>query len=408
VRMSRINKETLRNYPSLHIDPLLRLSSERFIEIIVQDNGRGISENELNNIFDPFYQVQGDGFIHVGTGIGLNLTKGIVELHYGTIFVESKESQGATFRVIIPIGPEHLKPDEITSDFKNSEDISHYALPDVLLDDSEMSENSEISRKKHSILVIEDNQDVRNYIKKHLWSTYTVYEATNGEEGMERAIKYMPDLVISDIMMPKVDGLQLCRKLKNDIHTSHIPIILLTARVTYQQVREGFEIGADEYITKPFNANNLLLRVKALIDNRERLRRLFEKKSPIESTYPEMPSMDDRFLRKVYDIVDANVSESDFNIEQFSTEIGMSRANLYRKIKALTNLSPNEFIKDIRLRIAVKYLRETSLSISEISYKTGFNSPAYFTNCFRKAFGVSPSEFLVKESESPSSVEEGS
>jgi YesN/AraC family two-component response regulator len=207
----------------------------------------------------------------------------------------------------------------------------------------------------------------------------------------------MPDLIISDIMMPKVDGLQLCRKLKNDVHTSHIPIILLTARVTYQQVKEGFEIGADDYITKPFNASNLLVRVKSLIDNRERLRRLFEKRSPMETALQEMPSIDDRFLKKVYEIVDTNISDADFNIEQFSEEIGMSRANLYRKIKALTNLSPNEFIKDIRLRIAVRYLRETSLSISEISYKTGFNSPAYFTNCFKKAFGVSPSEFLVNE-----------
>lgn len=394
VAVSDLRREDLKNICGGRCYDMAPLS-ERFVGIVVKDNGSGVPVAEREHIFDPFYQAPGNENSSTGTGIGLSLTKGIVELHYGKIWVEGRESGGAEFHIVFPTGPEHLKPEEKMVEFRSSEDISNY-VADVSLVNEENVLAPESSHNKHSVLVVEDNKDVRNYIKKLLWKNFAVYEAANGEEGVERAIKFMPDLVISDVMMPKMDGLQLCRKLKNDLRTSHIPIVLLTARVSFQQVKEGFEIGADEYVTKPFSASGLLLKVKSLIDNRERLKKLFERKSPVELAPVDIPSIDDRFLKKVYEIIDQNISDADFNIEKFSEEIGMSRANLYRKIKALTNQSPNEFIKDIRLRIAVKYLRESSMTISEVSYKAGFNSPAYFTNCFKKAYGVSPTEFLER------------
>lgn len=398
VIVSLLSREDLKTICGGRCQSLAELPGQ-FVQIVVKDNGTGIPATDSERIFSPFYQAQNNEVSPVGTGIGLSLTRGIVEMHYGKIWVEGQDGEGSLFRVVFPAGPDHLKPEEKVAQHKNSEDIKNYVGDVSILDEEEVIETNH-NRNKHSVLIVEDNKDVRNYIKKHLWKTYSVYEASNGEEGVERALQFMPDLVISDVMMPKMDGLQLCRKLKNDIHTSHIPIILLTARFAFQQVKEGFEIGADEYVTKPFSASSLLLKVKALIDNRERLKKLFERKSPVEIISADLPSIDDRFLKKVYEIVDQNISDADFNIEKFSEEIGMSRANLYRKIKALTNQSPNEFIKDLRLRIAIKYLRESSLTISEISYKAGFNSPAYFTNCFKKAYGVSPSEFLENDSHS--------
>lgn len=405
VNVSSIDGDEVRRICGRRCSAMAELPG-RFVQIVVKDSGRGVPAAEREHIFDPFYQAQNNDDCHAGTGIGLSLTKGIVEMHYGKIWVEAQEGEGSLFRVVFPAGPGHLKPEEKAEGHKKSEDIHNYISDVNLLEEEEIIETDN-NHNKHSVLIVEDNREVRNYIKKHLWKSFAVYEASNGEEGLERALQFMPDLVISDVMMPKMDGLQLCRRLKNDIHTSHIPIILLTARATFQQVKEGFDIGADEYVTKPFSASNLLLKAKALIDNRERLKKLFERKAPVEIISTDLPSLDDRFLKKVYEIVDQNISDADFNIEKFSEEIGMSRANLYRKIKALTNLSPNEFIKDIRLRIAVKYLRESSLTISEISYKAGFNSPAYFTNCFKKAYGVSPSEFLENDNHARAAENEG-
>ncbi|MDX9882957.1 MAG: two-component regulator propeller domain-containing protein [Prolixibacteraceae bacterium] len=374
-------------------DALLNIKTGAFIETAIRNTGKGIPFKDLDKIFDPFYQVAEDGQSSAGTGIGLSLVKGIVELHHGIVFVESLPGEGACFRVFLPEGNQHLSPDEIITDYIGSEHIDHYLLPDSP-DADELPEPPGDRPKKYTILVIDDNADIRRYIKSQLQNTYNILEASNGKEGVEKAARQIPDLVISDIMMPEIDGLQLCLKLKNDVHTSHIPIILLTARTTYQQVKEGFDVGADDYITKPFNSNMLRIKINSVISNRERLRQSFGKKLPFELPASETNSTDELFLKKIYQIIEKNISNPDFDIEHFSDEIGMSRASLYRKIKSLTNCSPNEFIKNYRLQVALKYLRETDLPISEISYKTGFNTPAYFTNCFKKAHKVSPSEYL--------------
>jgi YesN/AraC family two-component response regulator len=197
-------------------------------------------------------------------------------------------------------------------------------------------------------------------------------------------------------MMPGMNGLELCSKLKSDIHTSHIPIILLTAMATFRQIKEGFEVGSDDYITKPFNAEILKMKVDSLIANRERMRKAFEKKFPFEQTRGESTSVDEEFLEKVYSVLENHISDSEFNIDIFSKEIGMSRANLYRKIKALSNLAPNDLIKNYRLKTSTKLLEEKRYSISEISYKVGFSTPAYFANSFKKAFGISPTQYIEK------------
>ncbi len=391
----KISAEDLKDIPTSKRDILLRTNATEFIRVNVSNSGKGIPAKELDKIFDPFYQVAEDGQSSVGTGIGLSLVKGIIDLHHGIVCVFSTPGEGALFCVILPVGNSYLSPDEIIKDYIGSEHINNYLLPNDQYDEA-IPEPMKDHYRKYTVLVIDDNSDIRSYIRSQLQNYYHIIEASNGKAGLEKAIRQIPDLVISDIMMPEIDGLQLCLKLKNDIHTSHIPIILLTARTTYIQVKEGFEVGADDYITKPFNANMLRIKVTSVISNRERLRQSFGKKLPFELAASETTSMDEQFLKKVYQIIEKNISNTDFDIEHFSDEIGMSRASLYRKIKSLTNFSPNEFIKNYRLQVALKYLRETDLSISEISYKTGFNTPAYFTNCFKKVHKLSPSEYIQR------------
>jgi signal transduction histidine kinase/ligand-binding sensor domain-containing protein/DNA-binding response OmpR family regulator len=365
-----------------------------FIEIKVTDTGSGISVNDLERIFDPFYQVDSQNeTASVGTGIGLSLSKGIVELHSGIIHVESTINEGSEFYVFLPTGSGHLKPEEMSEENKNGESQGHYLIPEgsSFPDDPEIIE---IRKSSYTILVIEDNIDVRKYIRRILSPFYNVIEANNGEEGYSMAISNLPDLMISDIMMPGMNGLELCAKIKNDIQTSHIPIILLTALATFRQIKEGFEVGADDYITKPFNSDILKMKVDSLISNRSRLRKSFGKKFPFELTQVKTTSLDDEFIEKVYLILEKYLADSNFNIETLSKEIGMSRANLYRKVKSLTDMSPNELIKNYRLRTAMKYLAEKRHSISEVSYMVGFSTPAYFTNSFRKAYNLSPSEFI--------------
>ena len=395
VSVNGITGNDLKNLPQIKRNLLLSTGASEFVETRIKNSGKGILEKELEKIFDPFYQVM-DGNTNpaAGTGIGLSLVKGITEMHHGVVIVESIPDEWAMFRVILPKGNSHFPPDEIFNDYIPSEHISNYLLPDdVCAEDGDPLPVVQ-NRKKYTILLIDNNADIRRYIKSQLCSNYNIIEAADGKEGLAKAMDKMPDLIISDIMMPEIDGLQLCMKLKNELHTSHIPIILLTARTTYLHVKEGFEVGADDYIIKPFNANLLRIKVNSVLTNRERLKQSLGKKMPFELTVAETTSLDEQFLSNLYKAIEKNISNPDFHIENLSKEIGMSRASLYRKIKALTDLSANEFIKKFRLQVAQKYLRETDLSISEISYKTGFNNPAYFTNCFKKEYKMSPSKYV--------------
>lgn len=370
--------------------------AEEFVEIIVSDNGKGISEENLGKIFDPFYQVRDDQQVaSAGTGIGLSLSKGFVELHSGAISVESQPGKGASFNVLLPRGKKHLRNNEIVLDFRDGEDHSHYLLP-FDTDEPDDTVPTETNSERHTVLIVEDNVEVRNYIKTHLNDTFNLIVAENGNEGFSKAVAEIPDLIISDVMMPGINGLELCSKLKNDVNTSHIPIILLTALASFTQIKQGFEVGSDDYVTKPFNPAVLKMKVNSLIGNRERLKKAFSKKFPFEQVNTGSSTCDELFLDKTYAILDKYLSDSEFDMDAFSGEIGMSRANLYRKIKALTNFAPNELLKNYRLRAAVKFLQENRNSVSEISFMVGFSTPAYFSNCFKKTYGLSPSEYMEK------------
>ena len=376
------------------ITVLLQLADNNTL-ISVSDTGTGIPETELEKIFDPFYQVHQKGIPQpFGTGIGLNLSKGVVELHHGAIWAENKPEGGAVFYIVLPVGKSHFRESDLEPDFMNSEDSRHYIINDLA--GSTLSPKTD-ERHDRSVLIVEDNTDVRHYVKTHLNKYYSIYEACNGQEAFDIAVEYLPDLVVSDIMMPVMDGIELCYKLKKDLRTGHIPVILLTARLTVMQVQEGFEIGADDYITKPFNAALLVTRIKNLIASRDKLRELFGQKNSF--VFPELPtsSVDSRFMDSVYKYINDHLTDPNLHMDNFCREIGMSRSNFYRKLRLISDLNPNELIRNTRLQFSAKYLRESGLTISEIAYNVGFSSPSYFTKAFRVFFNMSPKDMREKK-----------
>jgi signal transduction histidine kinase/ligand-binding sensor domain-containing protein/DNA-binding response OmpR family regulator len=381
--------------------------SRQCVEIKVSDTGAGIPRERVKHLFDRFYQAD-DSYAtdQEGSGIGLALTKELVELHSGKITVESIVGKGTTFTVLLPIGNSHLKTDEIlekqsfvaegvnlnlTASFKPYEEQKqiHEGLPINTLHAS-----------SPIVLLVEDNTDLRLYIRGFLDQDYNVIEAEDGKVGLAKAIDIVPDLIISDVMMPNMDGYQLCNKVKVDERTSHIPIILLTARASMESKIEGFETGADDFITKPFEPQELQVRVKNLIEQRNKLKERYKKEMGMEETVPitVLPTINQQFLDKAKNIVNQNMDESDFSVEDFAKEIGMSRVQLHRKLRALIDQSSSEFIRSQRLEHAAVLLLQGKGNISEIAYDTGFNSPTYFTSSFSKQFGMSPSEYIIKNS----------
>lgn len=358
----------------------------------VFDSGKGIPENDLENIFIPFYQVSQNKHSSSGTGLGLSLSKSIIELHNGIVWAENQNTGGAVFRCILPI-EKSLSDDIFVDNLQEREESSIYR--EVELPSKSIAVPIYSKDKKYTILIVEDNPDVQAYIMTCLADKYNILLAADGEEGVEKTILKQPDLIISDLMMPRMDGMKMSSILKNDIRTSHIPIIMLTARAMTADIEEGYAIGADDYITKPFESSLLVVRVDNLIKSRETLKQIYGKDFSLDTLGINVSPLDKQFMDKLYNIMEQNVSNCQFNQDFFSSEIGMSKASLYRKIKSITDLSPNEFIRNYRLEIGAKLLRETQLPISEIYVSVGFNSIAYFSTCFKNRYGVSPSEYLA-------------
>jgi DNA-binding response OmpR family regulator len=250
--------------------------------------------------------------------------------------------------------------------------------------------------KASRLLIVEDTEDVRIYIRGLLQNDYQIEEAVDGQDGFEKAMKSIPDLIISDVMMPRIDGFALCEKLKTGERTSHIPVILLTARASEASKLEGLEIGADAYLVKPFNAKELQIRVKKLIKQRQKLRERFSRDITLSPKEISITSADERFLNRALEVIEKHMSDSEFGVNVFGKEVGMSHSHLHRKIKALTNQSPVELIRSIRLKRAANLLKQKYGNISEVAYATGFNSPTYFSDCFQKQFGKSPSAFIAQ------------
>ena len=367
----------------------------KYVVITVKDTGRGIAEEKLNHIFERFYQIENAGSVtEIGTGIGLHLSKFLVELHHGRITVSSKIGLGTRFDILLPLESEHLSEEE--KSLTGSTEFNTAYINEANQPDSEIVTETKTESEFSRILIVEDDIEIREYIKSELKKSYKIYEATDGIEGWNMTKKELPDLVISDIMMPKMDGIQLCKRIKSEIQTSHIPVILLTARTSVENRIEGLESGADAYIPKPFHPKLLLVRIQKLIELRRQLVSKFSKSLGFEAKEITFTSVDEKFLQKSIDLVVQNMANPEFNIEDMSDKIGMSRVHMYRKLKALTGQSPSEFVRTIRLKQAAQMLSHNKINVSEVAYQVGFNSHQYFSSCFQNYFNMSPSEYIAK------------
>ena len=374
------------------------------IFIDVKDTGIGIPYPYLKQVFDRFFEVPEEKNVGPnytkGTGIGLAIAKNTVELHHGSIKALNNEGKGAIFKVSLPLGKEHLSEEEIIPDFKFSDDIAQYTSQlthgdkELIFDDP--IENLRPNNELPLILIVEDNDQLRSFFKNFLGKEYAIKEAKNGKEGLKKALKFNPDLVISDVMMPKMFGTELCVHLKQNIKTSHIPVILLTARTSLIYKFEGLESGADDYISKPFNIKEFKLRVRNLLESSRRLREKFSSETHLLASELTVTSLDEKLLEKAMTIVESNISNAEFDVATFCKELGVSRTMLFSKIKAWTNFTPKEFISEIRLKRAALYFEQSKMNISEVSYEVGFRNPKYFSKCFRKKYGKTPSEYIKK------------
>ena len=302
---------------------------------------------------------------------------------------------------LLPVGDTHLSNEQKV--FLDSPGVNKYIHlnPETTTHESKLKQDEPVHylHNKPIVLFVEDNLDLRHYIEEELRDFYNFYGASDGAEGYEMAVEILPDLIISDIMMPAMNGFEFCQKIKHNMVTSHIPVILLTAKTSTENQIKGFESGADAYIPKPFNFEQLIATANAIIENRNRLREKFNT-DKVLSDMPIKNTADDKFIQKVTDMVTSNISEVDFGVLELSRELGISRVHLHRKLKSITNISPNEFIKNIRLRKARELLLQMEFTISEVCYKVGFNSPAYFSSCFKSHYKMSPSEFVERNTNS--------
>jgi signal transduction histidine kinase/DNA-binding response OmpR family regulator len=365
------------------------------LQIQVQDTGIGISAAHLPRIFDRFYQT--DNSLtrqYEGTGIGLALVKELVELHGGKIGVDSTQDEGSTFTVALLFNP--AQEEQVTRNLQShlSKDaFSPLAVETAVPDPDRLPERNH-SRSVH-ILVVEDNKDLRHFLTQCLSENYQVREAGNGLEGYKKATELLPDLIISDIMMPGIDGITLCRKLKEDERTGHIPVILLTAKAEAHSKISGLDVGADDYLTKPFSTEELMHRVSNLIWQRQQLKGKFSRLLTIQPTQIAITSADEQFLQKVMYVVEENIANPDFDVDAFSRELGMSRTQLNRKLTAMVEQSPNEFIRTMRLKRAAALLAGQQSNVGEIAFMVGFSNPNYFTKCFRDYYGLAPTEYVL-------------
>ncbi|KFF03447.1 two-component regulator propeller domain-containing protein [Flavobacterium reichenbachii] len=372
------------------------------ILIAVEDSGVGISAAHIDKIFDLFFEVPMHNNIqenyNKGTGIGLSIVKNIVKLHKGSIDVVNKPTGGVVFTVTLPLGKEHLLETEIIQDFKISDDIEQYTsqLETTEITEPEDIDDFVVNAEKQTILIVEDHKVLRTFMKNLLKQDYNIIEAENGKTALEKALKHLPNLIISDVIMPEMVGTELCSKIKENLKTSHIPVILLTSRTSLVYKFEGLESGADDYISKPFNLIEFKLRVKNLLNSTERLKAKFTSDDNFIPSEITVSSLDEELLKKAFKIVEENISNEHFDIPFFCSELGVSRTMLFLKVKAWTNYTPNEFIHEIRLKRAAQLLEQNKLTVSEISYKVGFNNPKYFSKCFQKKYGETPSQFADK------------
>ncbi len=360
---------------------------KQFIEMVVKDTGRGIPSGNLNKIFQRFFQSD-DAAKDSGTGIGLALVKELVAIHKGNIFVTSKPGKGTKFTVRIPYMKAFSKnaENENREPLKMKKTVKQINRESLLLHENLQSK---------IMLVVEDNADVRQFIASHFNSVFQIFEARNGEEGWKKALELIPDIIISDVIMPNINGYELCERVKNDERTSHIPFLLLTALHSKEDEIKGITTGADDYITKPFDLSVLQAKVENVLSIRESLKEKFSRNVVLQPSNIEITSPDERFLQRAIQVIEENISDCELDIETFSEKVGVSRMQLYRKLHALTDMTVKEFIRHIRLKRAVQLLVQEKLNISEVAYEVGFKDLSHFRKCFKREYGMSATEFIA-------------
>lgn len=371
-----------------------------YYEIIVTDTGDGIEEGKIEQIFERFYQINNNLNVNFGTGIGLHLARSLVELQHGILFARNKaDKQGSEFVIRMPLGNSHISDVdkeadvELTVKTPTKESIVN-TFPEV----EQEQDTKPKSKTKYRILIVDDEEEIRQYIKSELSDMYRITEITNGKEALDYILKEKPDLVISDVMMPEMDGTTLTRKIKSNINVNHIPIILLTAKASQEDKAEAFETGADAYVPKPFNIDLLRKRIANILENRERLKhRIVDKEENETLIKPVVLRSSDQILyEKIIKIINENIADPDLNVEFLANGVGMSRVHMHRKLKELTNQSARDFIKSIRLKQAGELLAGQKLTVSEVAYALGFNNLSHFSNSFRGFHGMSPKEYAEK------------
>ncbi len=367
-----------------------------YLRIRIVDSGPGIPKDQRDVIFNRFYQIQDESNRNrLGTGIGLHLSRSLVEIHKGKIFVDDSNVHGAAFVILIPLNKDYLQPSEM-SDKQPEINLATIVQPSFADESADDAINNIYSTNstKHKLLIVEDDKDIRNYIFEILRHEYLVIQADNGSQGLELAIKELPSCIITDVMMSGIDGIELCKKVKSNEKTCHIPVIILTAKTSIEQRVEGLEVGADSYIPKPFNIDHLKTRISKLIELRQTIKNKYEGKFVIPQDEIKIKSVDEKLIEKFENILKEQMDNPDLSIEVISQQIGISRSQLQRKLKQITNQNPSDYMKATRLRYAANLLTSKNLSISEVTYACGFASLSHFSNSFKEFYGMSPSRYI--------------
>ena len=378
--------------------------SPTHMEIRVKDTGKGIPDDQLQKVFERFYQVGENNQLASGTGLGLTLTKDLIHIYRGSIEVQSKVDEGSEFNVVLPVDRKLFADHEITHHAPTHDEIRAELID---LDEDHLDTHHPVDDQSEQhlrqgiplLLVVDDNRDIRRYLYDVLKEDYNIVEAKDGEEGLQKTVKYLPQLIISDVMMPRMDGYAFCEQIKNDQLSCHIPVILLTAKASNRDHQEGMEIGADAYLSKPFDIEVLKATINQLIENREKLKDLFRRRLVLEPKEIELVSHDERLLDRIITALDEKLSDPEFGVEQLGREVGLSRTHLYRKIKEMTGLTAIEFIRNMRLQCAAKLLHQNKLYVSEVAYMCGFKELSYFRKVFREMYGMSPQEYAGQHKE---------
>lgn len=368
-----------------------------YAELTVEDSGPGIDENEMENIFKRFYQIKQTNHPS-GTGIGLHLARSLVLLHHGTISVENnKDKPGCRFIVRIPLGNSHLTSEELSTDKAIDVKPMETIRPAIEITTAPQQNEKVRAKTRYVVLVVEDEEEIRNYLNAELSSYFSIITCKNGKEAMEIALRQKVNLIVSDVMMPEMDGFTLCQKLKHNINTNEIPIILLTARTLEEDKLNGLNLGVDAYITKPFKIEILRATIENLIKNREILKNNYKGNQTQEnkiSMNVDDKAPDEKLMERVMKIMNENISNPELNVEMIAQEVGISRVHLYRKLKELTNQSTRDFIRNTRLKQAAILLTEKNKNVSEAAMLVGFNNINYFSSVFKDFYGVPPTVYV--------------